>query len=59
MSYTPDVQGEEILLLWRRADSEGVPFRFGNGGNLDKDPITRGKVEVVGTLDDEVGDLCN
>ena len=54
-SLTSDVKGEKVLLLRGRADGEGVPFGLGDGRYFDKHPIARGKVEVVGPPDDQVG----
>ena len=55
VAYSSDMQGEVVLVLWGGADSERVPLKGSDLGNLDEDPVSGVVLEVIRLLD---GQLC-
>ena len=50
-----EIEEENYLLLRCGTDGEGMPFEAGDGRDFDKDPVARGKVEIVRPFDDQIG----
>ena len=50
-----DVQREEVVLLRRRTDGERMPFEFGDGRDLNEDPVSGRECEIMRPFDNQIG----
>ena len=57
VTHTSDMDAEVVWIFWSGADGEGMPLMLGDGGDLDKTPVSRTVVELAGLLDLQARDF--